>query len=216
MEGVRLKKTVSYVLQKWRRLQRLIRAALNYRITRVNLILPGDCFFHLICTNPKPCFTSRQNIHSKLWLHKTFLFPQSTCCIFHLGGSERPDPEDCAFQNCHFAHFHHTAAVRANTRRESSCIGIHRAPCQPRVPSAYRQQRPFTLSLTRSLKYQAEVTHSGLMLILTIMTKDGTLNMPHIAKLNTILPERGMRECQRQLDVTLCLWGLSEDRVNPQ
>lgn len=114
-----------------------------------------------------------------------------------------------------FCSFHHTAAVRADTWGISDCIGIHRAPCQPRMPSAYRQQRPFSLSLTRSLKYQAEVTHPGLMLILTIMRNDGPLNIPYITKLNRILHEKVKRECPRHLGVPLDLWGLSKDHRNP-
>lgn len=108
-------------------------------------------------------------------------FLTRTCCIFHLGGSERPDSEK--FQNCHSAAFHHMAAVRADPRGCSSRFGIQRAPCQPHEPSAYRQRRPFPLSLTHSLKYQAQVTHPGLMLILTVITSKGrTLNIPHTAK----------------------------------
>lgn len=108
-----------------------------------------------------------------------FPFLLRTCCVFH-HGSKRPVSENGTFQNCHFAHFHRTAAARADTRGYSGCIGIHRAPSRPRAPSAYRQRRPFSLSLTHSLKYQTEVTRPGLMLILTIMRKDGTLNIPRI------------------------------------
>lgn len=108
-------------------------------------------------------------------------FPQQSVTTQDSSSSIKKIKKRTFLQNCHFAHFHHMAAVRADTRGYSSCIGIQRAPCQQHVPSAYRQPWPFPSSLRRSLKYQAEVTHPGLMLILPIMTKDKTLNIPHIA-----------------------------------
>lgn len=129
-----------------------------------------------------------------MWLHKTFLSPPRTCWIFHRGGSEQPDSENGTFQNCHFAHFHHTAAARADTWGYWSCIGIHRALCQLRVPSAYRQRWPFPChSHTRWNTRLQSVTHPVLKLILTIMGKDGKLNIPQIVKLNIILHESDVR-----------------------